>query len=212
MDKPSSDQPAPAAPSEEIELTDADILDAMGHISGYLDITTEDFREIYHLAHRHALARLFEGISAARLMRTGITPLAPELTLDRALRQLADSGYRGLPVTDAAGRVAGMLTETDFLRRLQAKNFPDLLLRLIDSSFALAHRCHETPVSAAMTAPAVTVGTDAGWQEIMQAFGRHPGRSMPVVDGAGRLAGLLLRKDFIASCGLAPAAPRERRS
>ncbi len=211
MDKPSSEKPLPADPSEEIELTDADILDAMRHIPGYLDITTEDFREIYHLAHRHALERLFDGISAARLMRTGITPLTPELTLDRALRQLADSGYRGLPVTDAAGRVTGMLTETDFLRRLQAKNFPDLLLRLIDSSFALAHRCHETPVSAAMTAPAVTVGMDAGLHEIMQAFGRHPGRSMPVVDGEGRLAGLLLRKDFIASCGLAPAAPGERR-
>jgi CBS domain-containing membrane protein len=211
MDKPSSDKPASAGPNEEIELTDADILDAMQHIPGYLDITTEDFREIYHLAHRHALARLFDDISATRLMRTGITPLAPELTLDRALRQLADSGYRGLPVADGEGRVIGMLTETDFLRRLQAKNFPELLLRLIESGFALAHRCHETPVSAAMTAPAVTVGVDAGFVEIMQAFGRHPGRSTPVVDGEGRLAGLLLRKDFIASCGLAsPALPKDR--
>jgi len=42
----------------EPELTDEDILDAMQHIPGYLDISTEDFRIIYHLAWRHAVARL----------------------------------------------------------------------------------------------------------------------------------------------------------
>ena len=42
----------------EPELTDADILDAMQHIPGYLDISTEDFRVIYHLAWKHAVARL----------------------------------------------------------------------------------------------------------------------------------------------------------
>jgi len=42
----------------EPELSDEDILDAMQHIPGYLDISTEDFRIIYHLAWRHAVARL----------------------------------------------------------------------------------------------------------------------------------------------------------
>lgn len=41
----------------ELELTDEDILDAMRHILGNLDISTEDFRAIYHLAHMHALDR-----------------------------------------------------------------------------------------------------------------------------------------------------------
>lgn len=42
----------------EPELTDEDILDAMQQVSGYLDISTEDFRTIYHLAWKHAVARL----------------------------------------------------------------------------------------------------------------------------------------------------------
>ncbi|UCV02658.1 hypothetical protein [Dechloromonas denitrificans] len=42
----------------ELELSDEDILDALSHISGYIDISTEDFRTVYHLAWRHALARL----------------------------------------------------------------------------------------------------------------------------------------------------------
>ncbi len=42
----------------EPELTDEDILDAMQHIPGYLDISTEDFRIVYHLAWHHAVERL----------------------------------------------------------------------------------------------------------------------------------------------------------
>ncbi|KXB31673.1 hypothetical protein AT959_04740 [Dechloromonas denitrificans] len=47
----------------ELELSDEDILDALAHVSGYIDISTEDFRTVYHLAWRHALARL-QGLSA----------------------------------------------------------------------------------------------------------------------------------------------------
>jgi len=185
--------------SPEMELTDDDILDAMQHIPGYLDITTEDFRLIYHLAHRHALERLFEGVTASRLMRSAIKPLQPNTTLDIAARTLADSGYKGLPVVDVNGYVIGMLTETDFLKRLKAESFLELLLRMLEDSFEFTHRCHETPVSAAMTQPAVTVGRDAGFLAILDAFHQHGGRSMPVTEADGRLLGLLLRKDFLAA-------------
>jgi CBS domain-containing membrane protein len=185
--------------SPEIELTDDDILDAMQHIPGYLDITTEDFRSIYHLAHRHALERLFVGVTAGRLLRSAITPLQPDTTLDIAARTLADSGYKGLPVVDANGYVIGMLTETDFLNRMKAGSFLELLLRMLEDSFEFTHRCHETTVSTAMTQPAVAVSSKAGFMEILEAFHRHGGRSMPVVGDDGRLLGLLLRKDFIAA-------------
>ena len=68
----------------ELELSDEDILDAMRHIPGYLDISTQDFRAIYHLAHGHALERLFRHVSAGSLMRTGIVPLHPDTRLDAA--------------------------------------------------------------------------------------------------------------------------------
>lgn len=48
------------AAAEECELTDEDILEAMRGIPGYIDISTEDFRQIYRLAWRHALQRLRE--------------------------------------------------------------------------------------------------------------------------------------------------------
>ncbi|MGE5466844.1 MAG: HPP family protein [Ignavibacteria bacterium] len=194
--------PGAEGPTTELELSDEDILDAMSHIPGYIDISTEDFREIYHLAHRHALERLFGRLSARSLMRTGIPALPPDMMLDQAAKLLAESGYKGLPVTSADGQVLGMLTETDYLRRLEAGSFLELFLRLIDDSCEITHRCHETPVSEAMTAPAICVSADAGFAEIMAAFGSHPGRSAPVVDATGRLCGLLLRKDFLAAFDL----------
>lgn len=48
-----------------------------------------------------------------------------------------------------------------------------------------------------MSAPAVTVHEQARFDEVLQAFRRHQGRSMPVIDTDGRLRGLLLRKDFL---------------
>lgn len=186
----------------ELELSDDDIIDAMAHIPGYIDISTEDFRAIYHLAHRHAVDRLFGRLRARNLMRTGVPVLSPDIMLDQAADEIAKSGYKGLPVVDGNGDILGMLTETDYLRRLQADSFLELFLRLIDNSCEITHRCHDTPVRIAMTAPAVAVAADAGFAEIMAAFGRHPGRSVPVVDEHGRLCGLLLRKDFLATFNL----------
>ncbi len=39
---------------QEEEITDDDIFEAMKEVSGYIDITLEDFREIYRHAYRHA--------------------------------------------------------------------------------------------------------------------------------------------------------------
>jgi CBS domain-containing membrane protein len=202
MTKPVPDESTAGLPDgeeSEIELTDADILDAMQHIPGYLDISTEDFRSIYHLAHRHAVQRLFNGISAGRLMRSPIVPLRPEATLDMAARTLVESGFKGLPVVDDDGRVIGMLTETDFLERLQVGNFLELLLKMLEGSFEFAVSCHEITVGVAMTRQVVTVGKEAGSLEILDAFHHHVGRSMPVVDKDGKLLGMLLKKDFLAA-------------
>lgn len=183
----------------EMELVDEDILDAMKHIPGYLDISTEDFRIIYHLAHRHAVERLFDNFRAGNLMRSGIEPLRPDMYLDEAALAIVRSGLKSLPVVDGSGRVIGMLTETDFLRRLKVDTFLELLLAMLEESFKFQHRCHETQVREAMTAHAITVTPDSGFGEVASAFHQHAGRSTPIVDSEGRLLGVLLRKDFVAA-------------
>lgn len=185
-----------------LKLSDADILDAMRHIPGYLDITTADFRIIYHLARAHAIERLFRGLTAGRLMRTGIAGLGPATPLGAAARSFVRQGVKTLPVIDPDGRVLGVLTETDVLRQLGADSFLELLLQLIEGDGTLGDRGQDKATSAMMTTPAVTVTEEAGLREMMTAFRRHPGRGMPVVDAQGRCSGVLLRKDFLTACQL----------
>lgn len=186
----------------EIELADEDIIDAMRRISGYLDISTEDFRNIYHLAHHHAVDRVFSEVRAEALMLSGFEPLRLDMRMDEAARSLVAQRFKGLPVVDAGGRLCGMLTETDFLRRLEAGSFLGLMLRLLESGSALVARCHETQVSEAMTTNPVAIGREAGFREITAAFHRHRGRSMPVVEADGKVCGLLLHRHFISACHL----------
>lgn len=181
----------------ELDLTDADILDAMQHISGYLDISTDDFRKIYHLAHRHAIARLLGSFRANNLMRAGFQPLLADMSLGAAAQALVDSGYKALPVVDQTGHVIGMLTETDFLRQLKTDTWIEMLLNKPADDLAKQH-WDENRVSAAMSSPAVTVKENAGFQDVIGAFKQHVGRSIPVVNHDGQLLGLLFRKDFFA--------------
>lgn len=184
----------------ELELSDKDILAAMAEIRGYLDITTEDFRALYHLAHQRAVQRLIGHIRADRLMRGGFTALDPDLPLDAAARIMVGAGMMSLPVAQAGGPVLGILTETDFFRRLQVNSFLELILRLLQDPNAFTHRFHEMTVRQAMTSPAVTLPAGAGFRQIAAAFHRHEGRATPVVDDAGRLLGMLLRRDFLGAC------------
>ncbi len=180
----------------EIELSDEDILDAMQHFQGYIDIFADDFRVIYHHAYRHAIQRLTASFRAADLMRRDIPRLPLDMRLDAAAQAIVQSGFKGLPVTAEAGFVLGMLTETDFLRHLGAQSLIELL-----PDMALAQHTdgawQAAAVRTAMTLPAVCVNANAGFGPVFTAFRTHAGRSMPVVDDAGKLLGLLLRADFV---------------
>jgi CBS-domain-containing membrane protein len=186
------------------ELTDEDVYDAMGRLPGYLDITTEDFRALYRLAFGHALERLVGGLRARDLMRPTSEALRPDLTLEGAARLMAARGLKSSPVTDAAGLVTGVLSETDVLRRLGAATFLELLTQPPGLRAQREAMMRSASVGEVMTRPAVTVAQGADYRTILGAFRSHGGRRMPVVDDAGRLVGMLARKDFLAACPLGP--------
>jgi CBS domain-containing membrane protein len=183
-----------------LAISEQDVLEAMQAIPGYLDISPADFRLLYSLARQHAHRRLWINIRAEQLMRTDIQPLQSDDLLDAAARSMSTQGLKSLPVVDAAGQVVGILTETDFLRRLNAAGFLELMLKLIQDPSSFQHRCHHSRVAVAMSQPAVTLRGAAHFGAIAAAFRQCGGRSLPVVDEHGCLRGLLLRKDFVAAC------------
>jgi CBS-domain-containing membrane protein len=180
-------------------LTDADILDAMSRLPGYLDITTEDFRALYLLAYEHAVERLVGNLRAKDLMRSAEDGILPRLTARSAAEVMAGRHLKSVPVTDEKGIVVGILSETDILRRVGAETFLELTLQPPDKRADLDLLLDETVVGDVMTSPVVTVGPDAEFEVILRAFQCHRGRRMPVVDAQGRLLGIIARKDFLGA-------------
>ncbi len=189
------------------DLTELDVADAMRDIPGYLDISPRDFQELYRASAIHALARLAGNPAARALMRVDAPALVPEQPLRAAVAQLAAAGVKSAAVVDPHGRVIGLLSETDVLRHLGVDSILALLARLGREPEALERCCTGARVADVMTSPALTLPVDAALPAMARAFARHGGRSMPVVDSAGRLLGMLARKNLIRACGAAGTEP-----
>jgi len=185
-----------------LDLIEEDVIDAMRHIPGYLDISTDDFRVLYQFAAEHAIGRLFKNLRAGNLMLTRIKPLQPEMRLGEAARAITGQRLKSLPVVDEHDRVIGILTETDFLHCMGANSYLELLLNLAETQKTVSRRCSNHSVGEMMSSPVVTVAETASVNEVIASFARHDGRSMPVVDATGQLRGLLLRKEFVRACRL----------
>src|SRR6266511_568756 len=97
------------------------------------------------------------------------------------VNSMAQAGSRVAIVTDSHGRPAGILTEQDVVRRLAWRATPD------------------QPIEDVMTAPIVTVSTDDHLLDAITTMRRHRLSHVPVVDGTGRLAGLLELHDVLFS-------------
>lgn len=185
------------------ELTEEDVARAMQDIPGFLDISPQDFRELYRASATHALARLAGHPMARSLMRVGGPALEPHHYLPEAVRQMAKHGVKSAAVVDRTSKVIGILTETDVLQQLKVSSALALLARLSEEPETIGRCCAGVRVDAVMTTPVQTLRADATLGEMAAAFHRHGGRTMPVVDVSGRLLGILARKDLIHSCGVA---------
>ena len=106
-----------------------------------------------------------------------------------ASKLLREKGFRHLPVVDAEGRLAGMLTDRD-IKRASASEATSLeiheLLYLLD----------KLDVSKVMTKKPVSVTPQTAVSEAAALMVKHKIGCLPVVDG-GRLAGIVTETDLL---------------
>src|SRR5262245_12700200 len=102
-------------------------------------------------------------------------------SVGQAVNSMAQAGSRVAIVKDAHGRPAGILTQRDVVRRVAWRAMPD------------------QPVEDVMTTPIVTVSTDDLLLDAITTMRRHRLSHVPVIDGTGRLAGLLALHDLLFS-------------
>jgi CBS domain-containing protein len=99
-----------------------------------------------------------------------VRSIDPNVTVFDALKLMADYGIGALLVLQNAKPV-GLFSERDYARKLALRGL----------------RSRETPVSAVMSSPVITISPDASVQEGMQMMTSKFVRHLPVVDSSGVL-------------------------
>lgn len=139
-------------------------------------------------------------IVADVMTRTCIT-VAPGATVEEAVNLMLSRHISGLFVVDAAGELAGVITEGDLLRREELgtqRNRP-WWLRLLASparqalDFTQANGRHVRDV---MTADVVSISSDAPLADVVEAMEKHRIKRLPVTEG-GRIVGVVSRSDLL---------------
>jgi CBS domain-containing membrane protein len=183
-----------------IDLKDEDVYEAMRDIPGYMDITPGDFKEVYRLAFQHALERMSREVTAAEIMTTGVVTVTPDTPVAEVAAAMGRRGVSGVPVLDAENRVAGVISEKDFLTRMgvqDAKNFMSLVAGCLKTK-----GCVPLPIKAVlaadiMSAPAITVAPDTPVRDIAALFTQKGINRVAVTDPDGGLLGLVSRGDIV---------------
>lgn len=190
------------------DITDGDILEALKEIQGYLDITPADLKEIYRLAFRHALERVRRPVTAGEIMTRRVHHVGVGTPLAEVADLMARQGVSGVPVLDEAGRVAGVISEKDFLRRMgsaDTAHIMDVIAACLGGRGCAALPIRGRVAADIMKAPAITVREDTSTLEIMRIFTTMHINRVPVIDGSGKLDGIVSRADILR----AQTAPRE---
>ncbi|HSH99369.1 MAG TPA: DUF294 nucleotidyltransferase-like domain-containing protein [Reyranella sp.] len=110
---------------------------------------------------------------AAELMTSPVATVAPTLPITEAARMMSERRISSLIVVDADGRLHGILTERDVLRRVADQTVLS------------------GPVSSAMSSPVHAIEADAPVYRVMARMARLAVRHMPVVDNHNRPVGML---------------------
>jgi CBS domain-containing membrane protein len=190
-------------------LSREDIAAAMRSVPGYLDISLDDFAVVYRAAYVHALQRLRQGVTAGKIMTRQAAWAAPDTPLAQVAAEMARLGVSGLPVVDADKRVVGVISERDILKAMRPEGeggFMGLVAACLAKPECLAAPLRKQTAGSLMSAPPVTVVPEADAEAMARLMADKVVNRLPVVDGQGRLVGIVTRGDLVAALNTRGAA------
>lgn len=121
-----------------------------------------------------------------------VITLSPDDSLEEAARRLSDARVGGAPVVTGPDRkVVGVLSESDILRFVEKSE------KRGKTSMAALERAAPTKVSSLMSKEVVTVGREAGLDEVVRLMVTKQVNRVVVVDKRMALRGLIARADAL---------------
>lgn len=174
------------APSQRLGMQTEDIREAMRRLDRGLDVLPGDVMALLREAEAQALDRRLGRLTVGTLMARDVRTVRPADTLYRARMLINQHHVKALPVVDEENRVVGIVTVYDMFN-----------LEVVDLD----------PVSKVMTSPVTTVPADTPVSRLVALMSDSGLRHLPVVDGEGRLAGIVTRTELIAVLNQALVEP-----
>lgn len=123
-------------------------------------------------------------LTARDIMTRSVVTVRPDMSILAAVRVLVERRISGVPVTDDAGNLQGILSEHDCLRVIAGGSYDGEQTHLTQD------------VSDLMTRDCQTVTPDADVHAIASLFLDEHIRRVPVIE-AGKLIGLVSRRDVL---------------
>ncbi|MBI2719742.1 MAG: CBS domain-containing protein [Rhizobiales bacterium] len=145
-------------------------------------------------------------MKAKDLMSSRVVTVRPGNSIRHAAQLMLDHAISGLPVVDDDGKLVGMITEGDLLRRNELGQEHPAGARFAagqaEHSSGSYLKTHGWSVGDVMTSDVITVQEEATAADVAQLMKRHGIKRLPVMR-EGRLAGIVSRADLLVVITLA---------
>jgi CBS domain-containing protein len=154
-------------------------------------------------------------MNASDVMTRNVATVESRASVAEAIGLMLDKQVSGLPVVDDAGKVVGILSEGDLLRRSETgteRHRPRWLEILMGPGRMAGEyvRTHGRKVEEIMTREVVSVTEETPLDEVVQLMERRRIKRVPVING-GSLVGIISRADLLRALARAlepkPAQP-----
>jgi CBS domain-containing protein len=139
-------------------------------------------------------------LKASEVMTGNVITASPGMPIREAVQMMVSNHFSGLPVVDEEGRICGVLTEGDLLRRaeLGTERKTSRLMALLMPGRAAEQYVHDRArtVGDVMSRGPVCAGANTTIDEIVDLMDARQIKRIPVV-GRGKLIGIVSRSDIL---------------
>jgi CBS domain-containing protein len=149
------------------------------------------------------------GKTAGEIMDADVPAISPDADARAAIELLAKTDLGAIPVVDGERRVVGIVSESDLVigdeeADLHLPHYLNIMggIVFVGSMKGFEERLEKafaTKVSELMTTDPVVVRDDDDAELVAKTIAEKHHNHLPVVDGEGRLAGLVTRADALAA-------------
>ncbi len=150
----------------------------------------------------------------SEVMTREVVALQPDTSISQAWKMMLEKTIKAMPVITLEGKVVGILTDEDLLKRAGLQQRLSVAIRMEVSEIEHELRLLEgSPIRVAdvMSKPVITINQTSSLGEATILMVKKGLKRLPVVNEEGRLVGVLSRLDILRQVGESPTGTNAQR-